>query len=296
MRIFITFGDKRYAKTRNFAARMAKWLGGFDKVIAYTPDDIDDDFKNQHSDIFNIKRGYGLWLWKPYLIYKTLTQVAKDGDAVFWGDGGSFFIRNVKHIEKVMGDDDMWLSCVPLQEWQFTKADCLRLMDCENERLAKTAQRQGSFLYIFKTNNSVAFIKEWLDRCCDINLLHPENIGLGLPNPPGFFAHREDQSILSLLSKQRGIKAHQDPSQFGKYPELYLEDHFMRAEIKPFGSDYPVLIILHRTPNVSMLRVAKQLFLAIIPRYIGLKCISYNKRLNDYNYGKIGKINTRNGG
>ena len=37
MRINITFGDERFAKSHDFDAWAARHLGGFDKTIVYTP-------------------------------------------------------------------------------------------------------------------------------------------------------------------------------------------------------------------------------------------------------------------
>ena len=93
MRIFITFGDNKFKKARKFSAKMAKLRGGFDKVIEYTPEDIDPAFKREHEDIFSIKRGYGLWLWKPYIIWKTLNEVANEGDLVFYADAVLFLLE-----------------------------------------------------------------------------------------------------------------------------------------------------------------------------------------------------------
>lgn len=271
-RIFITFGDDKFAESRDYAAKMAKRWGGFDKVIVYTPNDIDEDFKKEHEDIFCIKRGYGLWLWKPYLIYKTLNEEAKDGDMLFYGDGGAFFMRSIRYIEKSLGDDDIWVSCVPLCEWQFTKADAFELLSCKDVDYKMTAQAQGGFLYIRKTQDSMSFIKKWLDACCDLRLLHPDNIALGLENPVGFHGHREDQSILSLLCKKHGIKLHQDPTQFGKYPERYWVKGFDKA---PYMGkrEYPVSIILHRSRTILKKSFINQIILSLIPKRIGLKLL-----------------------
>ena len=139
-RIFITFGDEEYSKTRDFCVWAARFLGGFDRTIAYSPNDIGDEFIKDHHDIFQYKRGYGLWLWKPYLIYKTLKDVCVDGDYLFYGDGGSFFIRNIEIIEKTMDDNDLWVSHNSLVEWQFTKADTFDIMNCHGKRFEETAQ------------------------------------------------------------------------------------------------------------------------------------------------------------
>lgn len=270
MRIFVTFGDENYAKSRSFAAKMARLIGGFDKVIEYKPEDIDESFKERHKDIFKIKRGFGLWLWKPYFIYKTLVDVISDGDSLFYADAGSFFIRNVKHIEKSM-KDDMWISSIPFNEWQFTKKDTIYTLGCNEDRILKTPQRQACFLYMRKTEASVSFVKEWLDWCSDINILHPENILTGQPNSEDFFAHREDQSILSLLSKKYGIKAHQDPSQFGRCPSLCykrLDPKYTNTSELSDKREYPVCIVLHRTGDMNVMIIMKQLLMVILPKSI----------------------------
>lgn len=295
MRIFITFGDEKFHKSRNFAAYMAKVIGGFDKVIIYKPEDIDENFKEAHKDIFDIKRGYGLWIWKPYFIFKTLVDVVKEGDYLFYGDAGSFFIRNIKHIEKTI-KNNIWVSHNSLVEWQFTKKDAIELMESNNSIFLNTAQAQGGFLYIRKTDESMRFIKEWLDLCCDIRLLHPDNIFTGQANPLGFVGHREDQSLLSLLCKKENVLLHKDPTQYGKYPEKYWNNGVMRVNMAEKVDGYPVSIILHRTPNVSFSVVLKQLILALMPRKLGLYFISYDKQSISYNYGSFEKVNTGNGG
>lgn len=272
MRIYITFGDEAYRKTRDFSVKMAKLVGGFDKVIAYSPADIDIEFQKTHSDIFKIKRGYGLWLWKPFLIYKTLMEVCNDGDYLFYGDGGSFFFRSVETIEKSMQGSDIWVSCNSLVEWQFTKRDTFELMDCHGKEYEKTPQAQGGFLYIRKSPVSISFVKQWLDKCSDIRLLHPDNIASSQENPEGFVAHREDQSVLSLLCKKKGIKFHLDPSQYGKYPEKYWQSGVERPNGFPMH-EYSPSIILHRTPSRNVLTIVRQLVLCLIPRKIGLRLI-----------------------
>lgn len=274
MRIFITFGDDKFKKARKLSAKMAKFRGGFDKVIEYTPEDISPTFKREHEDIFSIKRGYGLWLWKPYIIWKTLNEVANDGDLVFYADAGSFFIRNVKHIEKEMGDSDILVSAVPLREWQFTKVDVFDFFNCEDDQFLNTAQIQGTFFFVRKSLSSVNFVREWLDLCTIIDLLHPDNIKTGRLNPVGFVGHREDQSILSVLCKSKSIKPHQDPTQFAKYPEQYIGPGYDVADTGYIGKqEYPVCIVLHRSPHAKFVSCIKPLILILLPRCIGLRLI-----------------------
>lgn len=62
-----------------------------------------------------------------------------------------------------------------------------------------TPQISGSFIAFKKSEFTMKFVDEWLSYCCDKNILEPpQNLDAELPE---YIAHREDQSILSLLVK-----------------------------------------------------------------------------------------------
>ena len=281
-KIFITFGDEKFKKARKYCALSARIFGGFDKVITFTPDDIENDFLIKFDNIFKIKRGYGLWLWKPYIIYKTLKDIANEGDMLFYCDAGAIMFRNINYIEDVMGKDDIWVSFIPLIEWQFTKKDAFSILNCDKVEYKNSPQIQGGFIYLRKSKKSMELVKEWLNNCCNINLLHPNNILTGYPNPKGFVEHREDQSILSLLCKKHGIQAHLDPTQFSLFPERYYL--FIRALpclMKNSRREYPVCIILHRSPFCSLYILFKEILFLFIPQIWGRKFIFWKaKRRN----------------
>ena len=170
-----------------------------------------------------------------------------------------------------MGNDDVWISSIPFNEWQFTKRDVFDLLEADSDEIKNTPQRQGSFLYIRKTKHSIDFINKWLECCCDIDLLAPENLLSGKENPDGFYANREDQSIISVLSKKEGITAHQDPSQFGKRPELLYKrlgkEYANVSEIKE-KREYPVSILLHRTGDLNKTILLKQFLMILLPKSV----------------------------
>lgn len=265
MNVFVTYSNERYAKTRDFAGKMAKRYGKFDKVVIYKPEDVDEDFKRTHADILSFKKGAGLWLWKPYVINKALNEECNDGDYLFYADAASFFFRSFDHIVKAWGKQDVFVSPVPLKEQQFTKADCFKLLDCDTEEVKQSAQIQGSFMGFRKSEKALKFVGEWLRRCCDLKLMHPENIALHSDNPQNFQGHRFDQSMLSLLSKEWNIIPHEDVTQFGKHLEKYwMSDDFEHAKIRS-TREYPPCVILHRTADVNKWVVAKKLILLLLP-------------------------------
>lgn len=265
MNIFITYSDEKYAGARHCCAFMARWVGRFDKVIEYSPTDIDARFKKSNAKTFAWKRGAGLWLWKSYVILKTLNEIANEGDVVFYADAGTFFIRSFKHILRTM-TDDVWVSNIPLAEKQFSKRETIVLMGCQGKEYEDTPQIQGGFVGIRKSPASVRFVEEWLHYSCDYRLLSPD-LNPKYPESDCFVAHREDQSILSLLSKKHGITAHKDPTQFGRFPEKYSRPHHPIIENSQ-PDEYPIMMILHRKRKVEMLVFLKQLMHVILPRFM----------------------------
>ena len=71
----ISYADEKFAKAQRLNSWAGKQLGRFDEVVAYGPLDIDDAFYANNKTILSMPRGAGLWLWKPYIIYKQLEQL-----------------------------------------------------------------------------------------------------------------------------------------------------------------------------------------------------------------------------
>lgn len=271
MNIFITYSDEKYAPARHFCAKMARWIGRFDKVIEYSPDDLDEDFKREQAKTLAVKRGAGLWVWKSYVLLKTLNEVAQDGDVVFYADAGTFFIRDFKHILKTM-NQDVWVSNIPLAEKQYTKREVFVKMCCEGTEYEDTPQCQGGFVGVKKSQEGVAFVEEWLRFACDYNLLSSEH-NPEYPEADYFVAHREDQSILSLLVKKYGYTAHLDPTQYASFPEKLNRPYNLHVENEQ-QKEYPVVILLHRQPQIAWKYTLAQLLHVVLPKRIVRMCLS----------------------
>lgn len=265
MVIFVTYSNDLYAETRDYSAKMALKKGKVDKVIIYKPEDIDEDFYKKNERILSLKAGNGLWLWKPYFIYKALTD-ASDGDIVLYCDAGSFFYKKAKSIIDSM-DDDIWVSDIPLVEKQFTKPELAEYMDCNAPVFLETNQIQANFIAIRKNKRGLQFAKEWLNICeYGDNLTRETKYNSETPDFI-FLGHRSDQSVLSLLVKKWGIKPHLDPTQFGRVPEKYYSDN--RIFIIPnHEKEYKSSIILHRTKDVDKRIVFNQWLITWMPKFI----------------------------
>ena len=82
VRYLLSYANNNYIEGLNRIKKEAESLNIFDNILCYTYTDLklDDIFWNQHGlFIDNNKKGGGYWLWKSYLILKTLNSM-KDND------------------------------------------------------------------------------------------------------------------------------------------------------------------------------------------------------------------------
>ena len=203
--VFINYANEQYKYQQKFALWAAKKAGGFDEVIAYSPESLDENFRNNHKEILNVKRGNGLWLWKPYIILDALNRV-NDGDYVFYSDSGAFFFSRVMPVIESMGESDIWVSDITCVEEQWTKPEVFKLLGIDDrEDIKKSRQIQSGFVLCRKSETSIKFINEWLNLCSRPELITPLKKG---EYKGTCIEHREDQSMLSVLCKIHNIKAH----------------------------------------------------------------------------------------
>jgi len=265
MNILINYADKKYRPTQKFNSWTGKYIAKFDKVIEFTDSDIDKNFFFSNEKILSDKRGNGLWLWKPYFVLKALMQVDY-GDVVFYCDAGSFFIRNIKNIINTMGKSDIWISELPLLEKQFTKMDTFILMECMTDNYLETNQIQAGFIAVRKSENSLKFVEEWLNYCSQYEIISASENKLGVNNDISFVAHREDQSVLSLVSKKFKIIPHSDPTQYGRLPIMYNNNSkYIYSPSKVEKREYPTCIILHRKRKVTLRIIIKESLKIYLP-------------------------------
>lgn len=269
MFVLVNFANEAYKKTQKVNSLSGKIFGKFDAVHAYSSEDIEPEYYEKHRTIFENPRGCGLWLWKPYLIYKELNLLAEN-DYLFYSDSGAFFVANPKGIIKSMGDDPIWLYGLPLIEKQFTKQLVFEALNCDCKDYSETNQFSATFIVIRNCEYSRNFVKKWLSLCENEKLLSDKYDGE--KNPDCFVAHREDQSILSLLAKKEHIRMHKDPTQYGKLPEKYRNDGWLFK--KAITDDkYGMILVHHRTPDVNIKTSLRQLLCGVLPRKIGVSLI-----------------------
>jgi hypothetical protein len=248
---------------QKFATKMAKARGNFDKLIAYSEKDINREFYNENKHILECEIGGGYWLWKPYLICKTLDQM-EYGDYLFYSDSGAFFLKNVDILideldtsnQDIMGFEGM---CI---EYQFTKQELFENMDCNNEEMKNSNKINASFFLVKKTEFSVIFFEEVLNY--STNEINITDDIVDSKQPKDFLKHTHDESIFSLLYKKYSLKPFKEPSQFGQRQNLlyldkkginieknkiYLANNIKKIRLKNYNEKYEMVLFHHRTQH-----------------------------------------------
>ena len=232
---------EKYLKINSITAKL---FGRADYVLSYTDSDIPEKYKEDHADIFKYKRGAGLWLWKPYLVNRTLDMM-KDGDWLFYSDAGCFFIHSIKRIIRYAEKKNLSIVLfgLPLLNRQFCKNECYKVLGVEDRG---ENQAVGTFFLVKKNAESMSFMKEWLLSCERADLICPERFHNEINEFPDFYSHREDQSLLSLLAIKYKVPLNKDCSNFGQFPYDYCYKEFSYNPLKYDDCDYGVIMISHR--------------------------------------------------
>ena len=216
MNYLVTFSDKKYRYNQVLNKASARDFCSFDKILNFTVRDIDNKFYEANKAILSHARGSGYWLWKPYVILKTLNQ-ASEGDIIFYCDSGSLFINSVQPLLDLT--DQFKQDVIPfgleLLEKQYTKRDAFVLMNCDETKFTDTYQRLASFIVFRNSWTSRDFVNKWLQYCRDERILTDSDNTQGKNNYPEFLHHRHDQSAFSLLTKKYDLAVFRDPSQWG---------------------------------------------------------------------------------
>src|SRR3990167_9151788 len=174
---FITFGGPTddYHKAVIRLCDQAKKCNIFTEINGYTDNDLknDENFWGKHREfIEGNSRGYGYWIWKPYLILKKLTKM-NNNEKLLYLDAGC--------------------------EIDYTRSDILLKIFNTNKMKLYDDQMQPGCLYITKNELTMSMINEWYKLCCANNYHLLDDSPSKILNT-NLIEHRHDQSIFSLLA------------------------------------------------------------------------------------------------
>jgi hypothetical protein len=175
-------------------------------------------------------KGYGLWMWKPIVAQLALSRVP-EGDFLFFLDAGSSINpsmnarpRLLQYLD-VLDKTNFLFFELALQERIWTKKSVIRHFDLRIEH-QYSGQRVGGIFGLKASEDSRNLLRSWVQAATldsGYLLLDPDSNDL---EDSDFMAHRQDQSLLSVLTKSLGIQALPD--------ETYFEDDWFEK-----GDEFP---------------------------------------------------------
>ncbi|MDC3404564.1 hypothetical protein OAY26_02495 [Acidimicrobiia bacterium] len=217
---FITYGDHEYFIHRKRLSLQAKRFNYFDKVIDYKKSDISKNFKIKYKELFKYKKGGGFWIWKYYIILRTL-ETMKDGDIVMYLDSGSTLNnRGKKRLQEyfeLLNSSSHTLLMFEVQnliERDWAVKEVLNYFNYSSNSIEATSPGiMATSFFIKKTPTSQLFFEEILKIAShDYNFF--TDFYSTQPQEEYFNAHRHDQTILSLMAKKHGYLSLPDETQY----------------------------------------------------------------------------------
>lgn len=208
---------------------------GCSNFITYNPGDIDEVFFLMNAAIFNQPRGYGYWLWKPYILLHKM-MASNEGEIIVYLDSGVEVVNSLNYIKDRM-QGDIWLFGNEHRHTDWCKGDVLhKMLKSDDFEGWDERQVQASVIFVKNTPFARNFVKEWLLWCQMPNFI--DDSPSISPNVASFKEHRHDQAILTNLAIRYNIPLHWWPTQYGHS----IKHHYPK-------DNYPQLFNHHRKRN-----------------------------------------------
>jgi hypothetical protein len=235
MRTLISFATPEYRAQQERQAASAKPY--FDEVCPYNPTSLPLIFYRNNAKLFEHRRGFGYWVWKPWLILYHLERM-QPGDELMYADSPCHFVADPAPLFQLAAKHDgigiFHQKRERHKNSKWIKGDTFRLMGCDEPKYWDGDNLLTTYSVWTKTDQSLAFVKEWLAWCQSYEAVSDEQQG---PNRPDFKDHRHDQSIASLLAIKHDLFTLCDCSQWGdgyrcpecQYPKIIQTDRGVMA-------------------------------------------------------------------
>jgi hypothetical protein len=209
---YLTFGGptESYRAAVQRLRDEAQQMNVFSSITTLTDVELQQDtaFWEKHGNfILSNPRGYGYWIWKPYLIQQKLLEIP-DGDILLYSDAGCELNPYAKRrffelVTKTTARKIIGTHCIST-DITYTKQDTIIKMGMTGRiDLLQKNQVQSGCLMMLKCKEIVDLIDSWYKWCQDYHMI--DDSPSVAPNSRHFIEHRHDQSVLNMLIKERGL-------------------------------------------------------------------------------------------
>lgn len=194
----------------------------FDKVKLLTEDDLDDYIKPivesniekyGHDGNGYPNRGYGYWIWKPYIILQELNNL-EEGDILVHLDIYSqlnLIKDKFNDIVNELQKQSVILGHVGFNDLMYTTTKLRQHVEKQlnykfSEDDLNRCQYESGIQFIKNDEFSRKFIKTWFDLMLSGLDYVSDMYNKDTDNHPSFVENRHDQSVISLLYKYYKLK------------------------------------------------------------------------------------------
>lgn len=230
--VLITYADDKFEAAKNRFVNQAQDSGVFTKVIAYNPDLVPDEVKRMPT--WQIKRGGGLWTWKPAVILQTINEL-KDGDIVVYADAGCSVYNTAewRAIEKILSKYDIIAQRLYQRTDKWTRREVLEYFINTNGKYWPKLFQYEATVLLRVSDFSKKFVQEWLDFI----ISHPGFV-MDVKDEekhkqhPTFIENRHDQTIYSALIYKYSVKTQSKCHIHTQWEHVEEYDPFFKQAIR----------------------------------------------------------------
>lgn len=203
---FMTYANDVFETAKKRLVKEAKDFNEFTSIDELGPENLPSWVQKKYSDILNLRRGGGYWLWRPFILHEKLKQI-NDGEFIVFLDAGCKLNvqgkkRFFEYIDLLDNNENNY-GLISFQlnnclEKVWSKKAVIEYFNVDNSIL-NTNQFIGGIQIIKKNQHSINILKEWYK-----NMKYELINDVTGKEEEYFRENRHDQSIYSILVKKYG--------------------------------------------------------------------------------------------
>jgi hypothetical protein len=213
----LSFADEKFANAQTRLEKNRVKFGYADSHFMAGPDDLRaSDLFTANPQFNSSQKGFGYWLWKPFLMLRALQQLPPGGALLYLDadDGLEVDCREV--LLALHSRHDVILNLTnSAPAIERTKRDAFVAMHRDTPFYHEQPQIEAGFISVKNTPRGCAFLEEWFSWCRQFSLISDEPSRLA-PEHDEFCFHRHDQALLNLLSFEPGVSRSRELSGYIK--------------------------------------------------------------------------------
>ncbi len=237
---FVTFGDghsnvdhfyKAAASRLVSQAQSAGWFSGVNHYDVHGLGRLDSVWLSRHANFISMhRRGFGYWIWKPFIIFHELRKL-KLGELLTYADCGYELWHGGRdrfvHFEDLSRQKDIYAAEISEPAVKWTKNDLFLYFGIET--YPHNTMIQSGFFVIRKSSFTLDLFRNFSNIIVSEDYHLVDDSPSQSRNDTSFVEHRHDQSICDLLFRTYGLT----PGTSDDYHPTLWESGFFKTDV-PF--------------------------------------------------------------